>query len=488
MPRPEAGLSRRRFLHLAAAGAAAAAGGGISLLSSCGEPHGPEPGGWSRSPLAAPLALPAAGASLVPAPGMTTVGSGTSAPAWLFTGALPGPTLLARRGQEARIRLLNGLPEPTIVHWHGLLVPEEADGHPRYAIGPGETLDYAFPLVQRAGTFWYHPHPHHLTAGQIQRGLAGFFLVADDEEDALGLPAAPREILLMLQDREGDPELAFQYAPSGADLHTGMLRDVPYGNGIRLPTLTVSGARYRFRVLNASQARVYRLALADGTPLTVIGNDGGLLPAPAEVDSVFLGIGERVDLLVDFAGCTPGSRLMLVSLPFSLPSAPGDATPQGAAMDLLELVRGPGPGESAPPLPGVLSPVPSLGAPVAERSFLLRSTELGAMHQINGLSFDMDRVDERIPLGQVERWIFHNESALPHPVHLHGTQFQVESRAGGRGTLYPYEAGWKDTALVMPLETVAVLVRFDRYRGIFPLHCHNLQHEDSGMMLNVEVM
>jgi FtsP/CotA-like multicopper oxidase with cupredoxin domain len=97
-------------------------------------------------------------------------------------------------------------------------------------------------------------------------------------------------------------------------------------------------------------------------------------------------------------------------------------------------------------------------------------------------------VDEQVPLGQVERWVFRNESALPHPMHLHGTQFQVESRTGGRGTVYPYEAGWKDTVTVFPLETVTVLVRFDRYRGLFLLHCHNLQHEDLGMMLNVEVV
>jgi FtsP/CotA-like multicopper oxidase with cupredoxin domain len=97
-------------------------------------------------------------------------------------------------------------------------------------------------------------------------------------------------------------------------------------------------------------------------------------------------------------------------------------------------------------------------------------------------------VDEQIPLGQVERWVFTNDSTLPHPVHLHGTHFQVESRIGGRNVVYPYEAGWKDTVLLMPLETVSVLVRFDRYPGIFPLHCHNLQHEDMGMMLNIEVL
>jgi len=342
--------------------------------------------------------------------------------------------------------------------------------------------------VQRAGTFWYHPHAHHRTAGQIQRGLAGFFIIADEEEDALRLPSGPREILLLLQDREADAAAAFSYAPTTADLRTGMLRDVPFGNGVRLPTLQVSGQRYRFRVLNASQARVYLLGLDNGASLSVIGNDGGLLPSATEVESVFLGVGERIDFLIDFAAFPAGTRMMLKSLPFSLPFAPDGRYPQGLEMDLVELVCTGGGGANEPPLPAVLSSVPRLGPDAPARDFVFRSTDQGDMHQINGRSFEMNRVDEQIPLGRVERWLFSNDSALPHPVHLHGTHFQVVSRSGGRNLVFPYEAGWKDTVLVMPLETVGVLVQFDRYRGIFPLHCHNLQHEDMGMMLNVEVI
>jgi FtsP/CotA-like multicopper oxidase with cupredoxin domain len=266
-----------------------------------------------------------------------------------------------------------------------------------------------------------------------------------------------------------------------------MLRDVPFGNGVRLPTLHVSGQRYRFRVLNASHARVYLLALDNGASLSVIGNDGGLLPSAVEVDNVYLGVGERIDFLVDFAAFPAGTRMMLKSLPFSLPSAPDGRYPQGLEMNLLELLCTGG-GASDPPLPAVLSSVPPLAAAAAERNFVFRSTDREDMHQINGRSFEMNRVDEQIPLGRVEQWLFSNDSTLPHPVHLHGTHFQVVSRAGGRNRVFPYEAGWKDTVLVMPLETVGVLVQFDRYRGIFPLHCHNLQHEDMGMMLNVEVI
>jgi FtsP/CotA-like multicopper oxidase with cupredoxin domain len=483
-------LSRRRFLHVAAAGAAVLATSSLPALSSCdGPPTGPEDGEGSRSPLPMPATLAVASASLVAAPGTARIADHQSSSVWLFNGLLPGPTIRARRGEQAHIRFLNHLLEPSIVHWHGVLVPAHADGHPRDAIGAGASFDYEFPIVQRAGTFWYHPHAHHRTAGQIHRGLAGFFIIADEEEDALGLPWGPREILLLLQDREAGAAAAFSYAPTNADRRTGLLRNVPFGNGVRLPTLLVSGQRYRFRVLNASQARVYLLALDNGAPLSVIGNDGGLLPSATEVESVFLGVGERSDFLIDFAAFPAGTRMMLKSLPFSLPSPSEDRYPQGLEMDLLELVRTDGGGANDPPLPAVLSSVPRLApGAAAERDFVLRSTDHQDMHQINGRSFEMNRVDEQIPLGRVERWRFLNDSTLPHPVHLHGTHFQVLSRSGGRNRVFPYEAGWKDTVLVMPLETVEVLVQFDRYRGIFPLHCHNLQHEDMGMMLNVEVI
>ena len=479
-------VSRRRFVRLTAAAAAAAAAGALPALGSCGEIS--EPGDREgRSPLPAPGNLALSGAMLAAAPGVAAIADGESSVAWLFNGSAPGPTLRARRGSQAQLRLINQLPDPTVVHWHGLLVPAEADGHPRSTIGAGATLDYAFPIVQRAATLWYHPHAHHRTAEQIQRGLAGFLIVSDDEEDGLGLPAGPQEILLLLQDREGDADAAYAYAPTAADHHGGMLRGVAFGNGVRRPTLDVAGTRYRFRVVNGSHARVYRLGLDTGAPLTLIGNDGGLLPAPAEATSVYLGVGERIDFLVDFAGMAAGTRLMLKSLPFATPAAPA-RWPQGAEIELLELVRVGPTGTPAAPLPSVLSSVPSLGAPATERTFAFQSTADAGMHRINDLSFDMNRIDLEVPFGQVERWVFTNDSTLPHPVHLHGTHFQVTSRTGGRGVLYPWEAGWKDTVLVMPLERVEVLVQFSAYPGLFLLHCHNLQHEDLGMMLNVQVV
>jgi FtsP/CotA-like multicopper oxidase with cupredoxin domain len=474
--------ARRRFLK---AVAGVAAGAAIGELGSCGEAATvpTTPGG--RAPLPSPAAWPISDLVLTAAPAGAGWGGGGGS-TWRYNGLLPGPTLWTRRGSQARIQLLNQLPEPTIVHWHGALVPEAADGHPRFAIPAGASYQYEFPMIQRAATLWYHPHPHHATAGQVHRGLAGFLLVRDEEEDALGLPSGPREVLLLLQDRDDNPARAFEYDLTAADREDGMLRETPFGNGVARPMLTVSRARYRFRILNGSQARVYHLALSDGSAFTVIGNDGGLLPGPARLASAWLGIGERLDLLLDFTDRAPGDRFMLASLPFDAAGSE-DASRQGITMDLLELVVSPGEVVGDPALPAVLSAIPGLGAPAADRYFELRSEHGDGRHLINGLSYDMNRVDERIPLGQTERWTFRNNSGLPHPVHLHGTQFQVQSRSGGRNEVFPWEAGWKDTVLLMPFETVSVLLRFEHYRGVFPLHCHNLQHEDQGMMLNVEV-
>jgi len=486
-----ASIDRREFVGIAARSTALIAAGGLVAFVACD----PSPTSITRNADGAPLPQPgstsAAALSLLAAPGSMATGGGAEAAAWLFNGSSPGPTIRARRGEDAGITLHNHLPEETIVHWHGLIVPEEADGHPRHAIPPGSTYDYAFPVQQRALTAWYHPHAHHRTAAQVHMGLAGFFIVSDEEEDALRLPAGPREILLMIQDRRVDGGPNFDYSPSGDDLLTGMLGDTVFCNGTRAARLPVTADTYRFRILNASQARVYQLALSTGAPLTVIGNDGGLLPAAAEVESVYLGVGERVDLLVDLSPFMVGRRLMLKSLPFSTPVSSGPF-PQGMELDVLELEVIGGTRSEGVMLSGTLSAVPQLPAGAAAGARKFEFTSPGGshhgMHRINDSSFDMLRVDEQIPLGRLERWVFVNNSAIPHPVHLHGTHFQLLARSGGRGTLFPYEGGWKDTVLLLPGEEVEALVRFDTYRGIFPLHCHNLEHEDLGMMLNVEVV
>lgn len=135
-------------------------------------------------------------------------------------GSYLGPILRVRQGQRVRVRFANDLTEPSIVHWHGLLAPDGMDGHPRHAVGAGQSYAYDFQVVNRAGTYWFHPHPHGLTGGQAYRGLAGLLIVNDAEETALGLPQGEYDQPLVIQDRQFDVQNQLVYLAQGG----GMMR------------------------------------------------------------------------------------------------------------------------------------------------------------------------------------------------------------------------------------------------------------------------
>ena len=192
-----------------------------------------------------------------------------------------GPTLRLQKGQKVRIRFTNALAEPSIVHWHGLDMPSAMDGHPHSVIDPQHDFIYEFEVTNRAGTYWYHPHPHNRTGPQVYNGLAGLLLVSDAEERALNLPGGAEEILCVLQDRSFDAGNQLVYVSGGMMEHAqGFLGDRVLVNGMERPSLALATRAYRLRLLNGSNARIYKLAWSDGTPLTVIGTDGGLLRAP----------------------------------------------------------------------------------------------------------------------------------------------------------------------------------------------------------------
>jgi FtsP/CotA-like multicopper oxidase with cupredoxin domain len=485
-------VSRRAFLRSVAVGGTALLGGGPvlpPLLASCDSSTGPAPPvdpTWNPLRLA-PQATPR-DLTLVAAEGLADVGGGVTAPAWLLNDTLPSPLLRTRTGQSFQVVIHNQLPQDLILHWHGLAPPEEMDGHPRFAVGPGGSYTYHFTVQARAGTYWYHSHTHRRTAEQTYRGIGGLLIVEDQEEDALDLPKGAREIPLILQDRRTDASGVPFYAPFGPDLMAGYMGDEPFGNGIRRPFVEVDSALYRLRILNGSNARIFRLARSDGGSLILIGNDGGLTDRARHLSSVDLGPAERVDLLLDLSEAAEGDRLMLRSSPFSLTGGGfmGGANLQGLPLDLLEF-RVTRSVEEPPVIPDELSTVPGPSPEDAVRERTFRFTSQMMDHRINGRSFEMDRIDEIVPFGETEIWSFVNESNLPHPVHLHATHFRVVSRTGGRGQVMPWEAGVKDTVLLHPFETVRVAVRFTAHRGLFLLHCHNLEHEDMGMMANILV-
>lgn len=407
--------------------------------------------------------------------------TGLTTQTYVLNGSFLGPTIKIHRNDTLNVRLLNRLTEDAILHWHGIIAPAPMDGHPKYGIKPNAEYAYSFPIVQRAGTYFYHSHTFGLTAKQVYMGLAGFFIVTDDVEAALQLPSGKYDIPLAIQDKRVDANKQLVYSPSMMDIMNGYLGDTVLVNGTPNPYLNVGSTMYRFRLLNAANARIFNIGFSDDRTFSVIGSDGGLLTHPVESRSVVLSPGERCDILVDFGGDAIGSSVSLRSTATST---------QGSAFQLLRIditERGPG----SMPVPAVLSAIPTFDPTQAKtkRQFLLEQNMMTAsgMHTINGVKFQLDRVDVRVPFDTLELWEFKNVTNEFHPMHVHGAAFQILDR-NGNTTLRPPDLGWKDTVLVNPNETVRILIRFTDYAGLYLLHCHNLEHEDDGMMLNLEVM
>ncbi len=470
-----------------------------AAFADCGGSAGPATApDASAAGLASTATRPSeiAGGPLVASVGSQTIWPGATTPVWTLGGSFPGPTIRVGRGAGFSARIENRLSEPTNVHWHGLAAPPEMDGHPSDLIAPGQSRDIAFPIVDRAGTYWYHPHPDGRTARQVYGGMAGFFIVEDDREVTLGLPSGEYDVPLALQDRRTSPDHSLTYAPGPMDLMAGVLGDAVLVNGKPDAVLPVAATLYRLRLLNGSNARVYRLAFADGRSFHVIGTDGGLLERPVPVTALDLGPGERVELLVDLARDPVGTSILLRSLAFTVPGGMGGGmmpgmggggASQGTALDVLRLrVERSGP---AARVPEALVPFERLDTARAEgtQAFVLSMgmMPVAGAFTINGRSFDARRIDVRARRGRLELWQVRNASSEPHPFHVHATSFQVVSRTSG--PLGAQDLGWKDTVLSWPGETVTLAIRFEQYAGLYVLHCHNLEHEDAGMMLNLEV-
>jgi spore coat protein A, manganese oxidase len=424
---------------------------------------------------------------------------GFHTPIFGYDGMFPGPTIRSRAGRRTVVTHRNELPVPTVVHLHGGHTPAEHDGYPTDLVYPAGVApaphdasmagdvrhgsrEYVYPLDQPAATLWYHDHRMDFTAPQVWRGLAGFHLVDDDVADALPLPRGERDVPLLICDRAFDADGAFRYPaldpslrhePGVEDAYMeGVAGDVILVNGAPWPTMEVDAARYRFRVLNASNARRYRLTLrpgpAEGTAFTQIGSDAGLLATPVELDRLDITPAERFEVIVDFSRFPVGTEVVL-----------GNDLGTGPTADVMRFVVARRAADDST-IPARLAEIEPLAAAEVRRTWRFQR---GRVHDhrgwtINGRPFDPRRVDADPRLGEVEVWRLFTD--LHHPVHVHLSPFQVLGRNGRRPG--PYDAGWKDTVDVRPAEYVDIAVRFTDYRGTFLMHCHNLEHEDMAMM------
>ncbi len=473
---------------------------------------------------------------------------------WGYEGKYPGPTIEAWRNQAISVRWENQLPTRhlfeadarmhsamaahgmrmshltpqvrAVTHLHGARSRSKDDGLPENWYTPGHSATAHYPNEQQATALWYHDHALCITRLNVYAGLAGFYLLRDEQEQKLNLPSGQYEIPLVLQDRTLDDRGQLVYSPTdetGEKLPPGVwgpefFGELPVINGAIYPYLEVEPRRYRLRVLNGANSRFFDLFLnlsksVYSIPQPVrflqIGSDGGLLPSPVPLSNVLLAPAERADLIVDFTGLE-GKTITLCNT--AAAPYPGwearkiNPAPLHELMQIrvtLPLSKGNEGFADAWSVPFArLEPASA----TRTRDFVLREDLDKSGHslcmKINGKGYD-EPITESVKLGSVEKWRFINLTDDTHPMHLHLVQFQIVERQGfdlakfRQGELQlsgkprlpdANEAGWKDTVRVNPGEVLTIIARFEGYAGRYVYHCHVLEHEDNDMMRPYEVI
>jgi spore coat protein A, manganese oxidase len=353
--------------------------------------------------------------------------------------------------------------------------PPDSDGFPTDLVMPGKSRRYVYTNQRPAATLWYHDHAMDSTGRNLFMGLAGLYIVEDPMERKLPLPRDRHDIPLIIQNRLFAQDGVLQFVP---DFLHGAFADTVLVNGAPWPRLEVAARRYRFRILNASNATAFRLALSSGRPFTQIGTDGGLLASPINITEIPLAMAERVEVIVDFSVYPTGTQIFLT-----------DLNRQKAGIVRFDVLRRE-PDDTV--IPQRLSEVPLISKDSAVRTRTLLFTR-GSEERwaINLKEFDADRPIAEPHFGDVEVWRVLNHTFLQgvsivHPVHLHLVNFQILER-NGKPPL-AHERGWKDTVALESGDEVKLIIKFDGYRGRYLLHCHNLEHEDRGMMARFDVV
>jgi spore coat protein A, manganese oxidase len=473
---------------------------------------------------------------------------------WGYNGLYPGPTFEVRRNQPIFVKWENHLPfehllpvdrtlhgtdanQPsvrTVVHLHGGRVRPENDGFPEAWFTKnfknfGDKFlheVYYYPNCQRATTLWYHDHALGITRLNVYAGLAGFYLIRDDKEEKLNLPKGKYEIPLVIQDRsfylsgKRRGELFYPSQPGqlpppqisppiNPDLPNPSVVPEFFGdtilvNGKVWPYLEVEPRKYRFRVLNGSNSRFYRMRLSSGQNFFQIGTDGGLLEAPVETPVIILAPGERADVIIDFSKHSNQRIILTNDAPSPFPDGDPPTQDMTQIMEFRVTQKISHPDRSD--IPGTLSCLERLQqtsmVPVRRNTLVESRDEFNRLKLLlNNMEWDERPITETPYNGTTEVWELYNLTPDTHPIHLHLVQFQILNRQtiqvneDGSISLIgtprdpdPNERGWKDTVRANPDEVTRIIARFGPFKGIYPWHCHILEHEDHEMMRPYEVL
>ena len=485
-------LSRRQFIQgLGVTAATVAAGNSIFTLTGCSpattKPTTPANPPATTIPTYKNFRIPPLAKNMSSDPtkatfeltalkGKVEFFSGKQTDTFGYNGNYLGPTIRVKKGQEVNIKVKNQLDETITTHWHGALLPGEMDGGPRQIIAAGGEWNPHFVIEQPAATIWYHPHTMGQTGRQVYKGLAGLFIIDDEVSATLNIPKdyGINDIPLVIQDRRFAADGSLLYMPKPEDA-MGMQGDTVLVNGLINSVLEVSTVKMRLRVLNGSNARIYDLSFSDDSKFTQIASDAGFLQAPVELNALKLSPGERAEIIVDFSKHAVGDTITLRSktnvtfniMDFSVTNKAEDKTT----------------------IPGNLATINKIPESTSVKTRTFTMSGIGLQSHINNLQMNlqtgMDTIHESVKLGDTEIWEVISAAAggMSHPFHVHGVHFQVLDINGNPPPAN--HQGWKDTVLVETTNKVRIIAAF-KYKGIFMLHCHNLEHEDAGMMLQYE--
>ncbi|NQW00258.1 MAG: multicopper oxidase family protein [Rhodospirillales bacterium] len=417
-------------------------------------------------------------------------------PVWAYGGQVPGPELRYRQGERLAVTFENGIDQPSTIHWHGLRVPNAMDGVPgltQAAVEPGETFHYAFDLPD-AGTFWYHPHVK--SSEQIGRGLYGPLIVEEAEP-----PVVDRDVTWVLDDwRVGEDARIDESFHQMHDMsHGGRLGNLASLNGASSEQFAVrAGERLRIRLINAANARSFALSFASHAPQVIALDGQPVIPFAPAGGRVVLGSGQRADLIIDMTG-NPGDKFAVTDDYYARSPYRFLSLEYAAQAPLREqLLDGPIALKKNPiavPDYQVAASAPvviSGGAMGGLRQASFRGQEmsirdlvgLGKVWAINGIVADPSNPEPLLTYkaGTTARLTFKNQTAWPHPIHLHGHVFQILARNGIKAE----REIWSDTVMLDAEEEVEVIFVADN-PGDWLLHCHILEHHEAGMATSLRV-
>lgn len=465
---------------------------------------------------------------------------------WGYEGQLPGPTIEVEEGENTYVQWMNDLPDThflpidrtihgaaedmpdvrTVVHLHGAEVEPESDGYPEAwftrdfkKCGPRFVHKvYKYSNNQRSTTLWYHDHALGITRLNVYAGLAGMYIIRNEQERALNLPSGIYEIPLIIQDKTFNSDGSLFYPttvtvpnppPDFPDISItpGVAGDTIIVNGKAWPYLDVEQRKYRFRILNASNERFYRMRLDSGQQFVQIGSDGGLLQRPVRLDEIIIAPSERIDAVIDFTNQPIGTNIVLTNTartPFDF-GAPPDPLTTGIIMQFRVKALDVADTSTVPQFLSIIKRYDESDVN-RTRDITLDVTrdKFNRFLFLLGNHEYMDGITENPIVGDMEMWRIINPGLGVHPIHIHQIQFQIldripfdtasfnltgQLRFTGEPELPPAnERGWKDIVQVIPGFVTRLAMRFGPYTGRYVYHCHILEHEDHDMMRPFDVI